>query len=151
MKMENTDKTRYPKFAQYVRCALPEVVNVKPIVRAFEKYGQIDRATLKRALQSDSNPKIVIKDLVDAYGEFDGSVDANIINIDTKVVEDFEAGRGLRKTRSGHSVYLAGVTLLHELVHWADNIDGIDFDGSDGGSQEEGERFEVDVYGGIIG
>ena len=148
--MDNSDKSRYPKFAQYVRCALPEVVNVRPIVRAFQKYGQIDRATLKRALAWDAQPRIEITDLEDAFGEFNGSIDANLIKIDTTVVEDFEAGRGIRKTRSGHPVYLAGVTLLHELVHWADNIDGIDFDGSDGGSQEEGDRFEIDVYGGIV-
>ncbi len=115
MRMDNSDKSRYPKFAQYVRCALPEVVNVRPIVRAFQKYGQIDRATLKRALAWDAQPRIEITDLEDAFGEFNGSIDANLIKIDTAVVEDFEAGRGIRKTRSGHPVYLAGLRCCTNL------------------------------------
>jgi len=58
--------------------------------------------------------------------------------------ENSEDGHGLRKTKWNKNVFLVGVTLLHELVHWADNLDGIDF------PDEEGEQFETDVYGMVI-
>ncbi len=144
MKMIHQDQVKYPKFTQYVRYALPQVVESKAIVAAFQKYGQIDRATLKRALKWDNEPHITIKALVGAVGLFDFSVDANEINIHDGIVQEFEDGHGLRKTKYDKKVYLVGVTLLHELVHWADNLDGIDF------PDEEGEQFEKDVYGQVI-
>jgi Metallopeptidase toxin 3 len=144
MIMDKSDVTTFPKFAKYVRYSLPTVVDVKSIVAGFAKYGQIDRATLKKALTWGNEPHIVIKPLVDAIGEFDASVDPNIINIETRIVQEFEDGHGLRKNKWGKGVYLVGVTLLHELIHWADNLDGIDF------PDEEGEQFERDVYGMVI-
>jgi len=144
MIMIKADQVTFPKFTKYVRYSLPTVVDVKPIVAAFAKYGQIDRATMKRALTWGNKPHITIKELVGAVGEFDATVDPDEINIHTKIVKEFEDGHGLRKTKFGKNVYLVGVTLLHELVHWADNLDGIDF------PDEEGEQFEKDVYGQVI-
>jgi hypothetical protein len=40
---------------------------------------------------------------------------------------------------------MVGVILLHELVHWADDQDGVDTVG------EEGFSFEDAVYGGVTG
>ncbi len=119
---------------------------MKSIVAAFAKYGQIDRTTLKRALTWGNKPSIVIKSLKadDAIGLFNADVDPDVINIDTDIVKEFEDGHGLRKTKWHKDVYLVGVTLLHELTHWADNLDGIDF------PDEEGEQFEQDIYGMVI-
>lgn len=144
MIMSKADQVEFPKFKQYVRYALPKVVDVKSIVAAFAKYGQIDRATLKRALAWGSQPTIVIREFSGAIGLFNGATEPNVINIHTRIVREFEDGRGLRKTKWNKDVYLVGVTLLHELVHWADNLDGIDF------PDEEGEQFESDVYGMVI-
>jgi Metallopeptidase toxin 3 len=144
MIMKHEDQVTYQKFTKYVRYSLPTVVEVKSIVSAFQTYGQIDRATLKRALSWGEEPHITIKGLVGAVGEFDASVDPDEINIHTNIVDEFEDGHGLRKTKFGKDVFLVGVTLLHELVHWADNLDGIDF------PDEEGELFEKDVYGQVI-
>ncbi|WP_162501354.1 hypothetical protein [Methylobacterium crusticola] len=144
MIMSRSDQTRFPKFTKYVRYSLPQVVDVKAIVAGFAKYGQIDRATLKRALTWGNEPHIVIKPLSGAIGLFNASVDPNVINIHTRIVQEFEDGHGLRKTKWNKDVFLVGVTLLHELVHWADNLDGIDF------PDEEGEQFETDVYGMVI-
>lgn len=60
------------------------------------------------------------------------------------MVEEFEAGKGLRKTATGKLVYLVGVTILHELTHWADDQDGVQEIG------EEGNRYEKSVYGKVI-
>lgn len=143
MIMSRADQTRYPKFTKYVRYSMPTVINVKSIVAGFAKYGQIDRATLKRALAWGNQPTIVIKPLVDADGMFNGSVDPDVINLNTSVVEEFENGHGVRKNKWG-KVYLVGVVILHEMIHWADHRDGVDFPG------EEGEQFEQEVYGTII-
>lgn len=144
MIMTKVDQTTYPKFTRYVRYSLPMVVDVKPIVAAFAKYGQIDRATLKRALAWGNKPSITIKELTGAIGLFNASVDPDVINIHTRIVKEFENGNGVRKNKWGKGVYLVGVTLLHELIHWADNLDGTDF------PDEEGEQFEKDVYGMVI-
>ncbi len=154
MQMKNADLVRYSKFAYYVRVNLPQVADVPAIVQAFQKYGQINRTTLKRALKWGQGPEIKITQLKDdegndLYGEFTPDINSNEIRIDTDVVEEFEAGRGILKTKSGKDVYLAGVTLLHELIHWADDQDGIDWKG--GVDDEEGAQFERDVYGQVIG
>ena len=144
MIMARSDQTTFPKFTKYVRFSLPTVVDVRSIVAAFAKYGQIDRATLKRALAWGNEPHVTVKEFAGAIGLFDASVDPNEINIHTRIVREFEDGHGLRKTKWNKNVFLVGVTLLHELVHWADNLDGVDF------PDEEGEQFETDVYGMVI-
>jgi hypothetical protein len=58
-------------------------------------------------------------------------------------VKAFEDGRGL-VTASAGKVYLIGVVMLHELVHWGDDQDGVDRPG------EEGKEFETAVYGSAI-
>ena len=65
-------------------------------------------------------------------------------------MKEFEAGKGLRATTSGKQVYLVGVTLLHELTHWADAQDGHDDAVPGDPGNEEGEAFERAVYGGVI-
>ncbi|MCH7559811.1 MAG: hypothetical protein IIC67_00320 [Thaumarchaeota archaeon] len=47
----------------------------------------------------------------------------------------------LQKQIIAHICFLVGVTILHEYVHYGDNIDGVDYPG------EEGQLFEIDVYG----
>jgi hypothetical protein len=144
MKMQNVDITLYPKFASYVKNSIPKILENKAIVRAMQEIGQLDRATLQRAIKWGQGPEINITVLAGAFGEFTPDTHSNEIRISKGIVEDFEAGRGVRKTKSGKNVYLVGVTLLHELVHWGDDKDGIDRAG------EEGEEFEMRVYGQVI-
>jgi len=145
MKMTHADIVAYPRFARYVRKSIPEIIHVRPIVRAMQEIGQINRATLQRAVKWGQGPDINITPLAGAYGQFTPNVGSNEIRIDKGVVEDFEAGRGVRRTSRGRKVFLVGVTLLHELIHWGDDKDGIDRPG------EEGNEFEIRIYGKIIG
>src|SRR5262245_45012773 len=147
MRMRLLDRVNYPKFTKYVKNDLPTVADVPVIVKAFERFGKIDRPTLQRALVWDEGPdiKVVYEDDIPGYGQFTPGEGSNEIRIRRDVVLEFENGRGLYPTKSGRLVYLAGVTLLHELVHWADDRDGIQTDG------EEGKRFEIAVYGKVIG
>jgi len=51
------------------------------------------------------------------------------------LVEKFEKSSGDRVL-----LKTVGATILHELVHWGDDQDGVDYPG------EEGELFEKHVY-----
>ena len=143
MRMTSTDQKNFPKFAYYVRTDIPKVTSVPAIRAAFVKIGSINEAQLKSALVWGSGPSIQIVSGLGACGKFHPTPGSNILKISQKVVEDFENGKGIRNARAGR-VYAVGVTLLHELIHWADNLNGIDRAG------EEGNEFERAVYGGVI-
>ena len=68
-------------------------------------------------------------------GRFD-SEKPDEISIAKEVVERFEIDFGLEKAQ-----LLVESTVLHELVHWGDNLDGRDQRG------EEGKDFEKAAYG----
>ncbi|RVT84220.1 hypothetical protein DXV76_11055 [Rhodobacteraceae bacterium CCMM004] len=144
MRMSFVDQALFRKFRTYVKDDMPEVAKVGKIRRAFQRYGQLDRASLERALRWGEQPTIDVTPLSGSYGEFVPTPGNNVIKIDTDLVRKFEAGTDLVKTRSGAKVHLAGVTILHEMIHWADNIDGTDYPG------EEGEKFERMVYGKVL-
>lgn len=144
MQMSAADMRDFPKLKQYVSVALPKVQMVAPIINAIQKNaGTIDKATIKEALIWGKGPMIKVV-VMNPLGEFSPNIHSNELRIQKKMVQDFEAGKGLRKTAAGKLVYLVGVTLLHELTHWADDQDGVDTAG------EEGELYEKDVYGKVI-
>jgi Metallopeptidase toxin 3 len=109
----------------------------------MNKIGQLNKAKLAAALKWGHGPSVKITTLVGAIGEFTPFIGSNEIRIETKIVKDFEKGKGVRVAKAGN-VFLVGVTLLHELVHWGDDQDGIDRLG------EEGAEFETLVYGKVI-
>ena len=143
MRMLPADIRRYPKLAFYVRINLPQVMKVPAIVKAMNSIANLNQAQLRTALQWGIGPVIKITNLSGNYGEFSPGVKSNEIRINTALVTDFENGLGRRMSKSGN-VSLVGVTLLHELVHWGDDQNGIDRPG------EEGEEFERLVYGSVI-
>lgn len=67
MRMTQTDITAYPKFSYYVENNIPEIIYVKSIERAMREIGQINRATLQRAVKWGAGPKIKITSLAGAY------------------------------------------------------------------------------------
>ena len=149
MKMHWYDQVLYNPLKLYVKDSLPAVAKSQSVRDAFQKYGQIDRATLERALKWDELPWLNIVDLgFFRNGMFDDDV-PDEINIDLKLVKSFLLGRDLVKAKFG-KVHLVGVTILHELIHWADARDGLDWT-NHGFPEEEGDRFEEDVYGKVLG
>ena len=146
MQMSGDDIKKYPKFKQYVSIAIPKVVEATTIIKAIHKYaGVIEESKIKEALLWGKGPMIKIV-VMDDYGQFTPNSLSNEVRIQEKIVKEFESGskKSLKKTKSGKLVYLVGVTLLHELTHWADDQDGIDTEG------EEGEHFENAIYGKVI-
>ena len=148
MIMTAADIKKYPKTAYYVRVNILEVARVPSIMRAFKTIGGISRATLLAALKWEQGPSIKIMKLVNAsgdelYGEFSPGKGSKELRIGQQVVAEFEAGKGRRVARAGN-VYLLGVTILHEAMHWADDQDGVQRVG------EDGNDFEIAMYGSII-
>lgn len=143
MRMSSSDITKYPKLAYYVKNNIPEVIKVGSIVSAMNKVGGINKSKFKMALTWGQGPMIRITRLRGALGEFTPFINSNEIRISPSLVTEFESGKGKRVARAGN-VYLVGVTLLHELVHWADDQNGKDRPG------EEGNEFERLVYGSVI-
>ena len=145
MRLSADDQSRFPRFAYYVQHDIPRVMEVPSIVAAFREIGGINRGVLRAALQWNSGPLISIVSGLSSggrpvCGSFTPAPGSNTLRVHEQLVTDFEAGRGVRQARAGR-VYIVGVTLLHELVHWADNLNGVDRPG------EEGWEFEQRVYG----
>lgn len=143
MQMASADQTTYPKFTQYVRFSMPKLVDVPVIVNALRNIGQINLARMRLVLKWGSGPMLKIGPLPGKYGEFTPDIGSNEISLNERTVKAFEDGRGL-VTASAGKVYLVGVVMLHELVHWGDDQDGVDRPG------EEGKEFETAVYGSAI-
>jgi hypothetical protein len=156
MKMSDADQIAYRAFRYYVKVNIPEVANIPAIVFAIKKLaGKTSTATIKNALKWGREPTIrIVTDLrgsdgKKAFGLY--SWGSNVIQVDRALVEEFCAGKGTVVTAHGRKVYLLGATLLHELTHWSDAQDGVDDEVAGDPTNEEGNQFERDVYGGITG
>ncbi|MCC6420161.1 MAG: hypothetical protein IT429_18150 [Gemmataceae bacterium] len=141
---------KFSKFKFYVSVNIPQVAKVKSIMDAIERFaGSIKTEEIEKALQWGRGPYVEpVANLTSngskVYGLFQGNIDPNKLKVHKWLVDRFEKGKGLVKTPNGRLVYIVGVTMLHELTHWADWKDGVDTDG------EEGGRFESAVYGGEV-
>lgn len=155
--MQLSDDTikKYPKLYYYLKVNMPQVAEVNTIVDAIQKLaGKTTRQTIRNALKWGQGPTVkVVTNLVcsgiKAYGCY--SWGSNELRIDEKLVMDFETGKGLVTTKYGKKVYLVGVTILHELTHWADAQDGVDDAVPGDPSNEEGNAYEKGVYGDVLG
>jgi hypothetical protein len=150
MIISGTDQVTFPRFSRYVRRSLPSIANIGSMRRAFLRYAQMNRATLQRALAWGNQPTLAIVAIASPpgtfiNGEFTPGIGSNEIRLNEILVTAFENGAppnlAFTQNAAGQSMPRVGVTILHELIHWGDDQDGIDFPG------EEGEQFEQDVYG----
>lgn len=154
MKMNHADTVKYPKFYKYVKNDLTKLSHVNSIVSAIKQFsGLTTKATIKQGLIWNHGPTIkIVPGLVcagvNAYGCY--SWGSHVIEVRESLVKAYQAGTDLRATKRGAMVHVAGVTLLHELTHWADAQDGVDDPVPGDPSNEEGEAFELKVYGKII-
>lgn len=147
--------TAYPRFARYVREEMPAFAEMDDIVDTIHGLsGATPREAIVDALQWGKGPSIsIVKRLVCAGGPAYGCYTwgGNLIMINEFTVAEYEAGRGQVKVTKGREVDMIGVTLLHELTHWADAQDGVDDPIPDDPTNEEGEAFERAVYGRVLG
>jgi len=146
MKMLPGDITKYPKFYQYVSTAIPTVRSMPFIINALKKFsGNASDKVIKDALSWNMIPENeIVPGLICAGSAASDCFrsGSNTLQIKEERVAEFEAGKGLKHTATGKLVYYVGVTLLHELCHWAN-------DGT-GKPDETHEKFEQALYGKII-
>ncbi|MEJ2326984.1 MAG: hypothetical protein P8Y25_09280 [Chromatiaceae bacterium] len=144
------DQTRFPRFTRYVRHSLPTIANIRAMRRAFRRYAQMNRTTLQNALAWGNQPRLSIVAIASPSGtfingQFTPNIGSNTIELNEILVSAFEAGAPpnlvYAYNADGERMPRVGVTILHELVHWGDDQDGVDYPG------EEGELFEQAVYG----
>ena len=119
----------YPKATRFI-------YNMKPSRRsnrAFKKYGQASKADVKIAFEAGKGPLIKLSNLNNANGQFTPNVGSTTLEIDESILIAYETGR------KGSATLLKS-TIEHELTHYFDDQDGIDFSG------EEGQLYEENVY-----
>lgn len=140
MRLMASDEKLYPKLHRYIRKRLPSIIHNPKIVAGFAKYGQLTKPALIVALRYGTNPLIRVTSMKSDCGQFQPGIPSlsHEIKIETRIVKQMET-LGRKK-----DILLVGATILHEMVHWADDKDGIDY------PREEGELFEKAVYGHVI-
>ena len=146
MRMDPKDIKDHSKFYYYVSINIPQVREMPFIINALKKFsGNSSEQKIKDALLWNKGPMIkLVENLVCAgvrsYGCY--AVKSDVIRVEKKTVELFESGKDLRGTATGKLVYLVGVTLLHELCHWANDDTGKD--------DLTHQKFEQALYGKVI-
>lgn len=146
MRMDPKDISDYAKFRYYVSTNIPQVRKMPFIISALKRFsGNASEETIKDALLWNKGPRIqLVSGLICAGVNASGCYrqDSDVIRIERAHVDEFESGKGLRHTATGKLVYFVGLTLLHELCHWAN-------DGT-GAEDLTHEKFEQALYGKVI-
>lgn len=135
MQLTKADEQFYPRLYHYLKSDMPKLRHHTKIAKALLKYGQIKKSSLARVLSYGSGPFVKISPIVGACGEFSPGINSNELRVNASLVRRFEINPSDRVL-----VQTLGATLLHELVHWGDDQNGLDYPG------EEGELFEKHVY-----
>ena len=144
-KNENYE-TKYPKLATLVKNIYQTCLANPKLLNCLKSYSHMSDAQLYNALQYGQGPTIVVKDINTNWngttrsGYFLASENPNIINLDVTFVQDYEKGIGIDD--ASLSLFLS-VTLLHELVHYGNNMN----DFSEGPIDDYGTGWETCVYG----
>ena len=134
-------RTTYPKLSAFVYGDLSKVPTSKPRVwRAFRKWSELGFSEALTALTTCSKPYIDVKVMPGVFGRFRGSTDPHTILVSEHWAKRFESDHAKPAAK-----LLMEATILHEMVHWGDWKDGVDQD------PEEGNEFEKEAYGKVIG
>lgn len=134
--MNEWDQKHYPAPTTFVRDELADHVRNDPRVRrAFLRHSQLSEAGAPVALRWGTLPVLDVCVLFGDNGRFRRSRPDEIL-IDDTIVRRFERDHALAEAR-----LLIESTVLHEMVHWGDETDGVDQAG------EEGKKFEREAYG----
>jgi hypothetical protein len=152
MQMSADQVSKYTKFAQHLRTAIPMVFGQKKIVDGIKNHSGADDATVKMGLMWGTGPTINVAMLVPqqrdgkTYTPTGGyRLGSNIIDVSMGDVGRFQTDQDIRTTARGQ-VHLITIILLHELTHWAREKSGT----KDSPDIEDGFEFETEVYGKVI-
>lgn len=146
-RLREIDKRDYPRLAEFLPRALADAHNTPRILAAFLKYSRVTPADAARALLDPTTPPIIeVRDLGPGPGGEIGSMGRfipearNSIAIAEDVAKRFEMDVGLAAAER-----TVEAVVLHEMVHWADLLDGQQ------SRAEVGRLFEIAAYGEPLG
>lgn len=125
MRLPKVHQDRFPTFSKYVKTKIPLFRTDREIVDTIHDLVELPKPAIKNAMMWGTQPVIkVARDLRCArhagFGCF-RNVAPDTIEIEERLVQLFEdqvyvTTRGTQQSK----VVQVGITLLHELVHWAD-------------------------------
>lgn len=139
--------SNYKKLTEYLKNQLPTLANNTAIVNAFKEYTNATTEQIEQILKWGDGPEIVIKQLESVSGHFS---EPNTLEIDIDLINNLENSVS-GSTYSESLLFFIAVTILHEAVHYGDFKYNNDYwTGNDPYTNEEGWRFENQVYGGAV-
>lgn len=116
-----------------------------------QAYARVNQpgADLSTELGDGMGPELKNKDLVDAYGQYDG--DAGGSETEFAIANAIWDGCGENATeeQKKNTILIMAVTILHETAHWKDDVKKYPQDDTDTPG-EEGNQLERDIFGGVI-
>jgi hypothetical protein len=155
-------EAQYPIFSNYITTELMKQRHDALIIEGMQLYGQLSKDAFVRALTPGELPKIAVADLDTAAGIFYTGM-PDWIGVHVRWVERFEKGEMYRlPCKSGGSILVMGLVILHELIHWGDFAANATLDDGAGRSFKSmapdwpkgdwcrGCDLEVHVTGGVV-
>jgi len=132
----------YPGIAMWICNNLPKVKEKPKVFKAFQKYASLNEKVAERAIQHGNHPVIEYRHMPTANGEFIGGKYPDTVFISKDICDRF---RNETDAKDPRMHLLIESTLLHEMVHWGDWMDGEVTPG------ELGKTFEKEAYGKDVG
>ncbi len=137
--MNNNDQQQYPAFTSLVRNLSSFAKSDPKIMEAIRYYTKLTDQQIAQHLNFNSGPTLVIAKELPAVALFRSST-PNTLYVAESEVRAFENASFNISHRNAMSFFLA-VSLLHEYVHYGDNLNVVKFLG------EEGTEFENRAWG----
>lgn len=129
----------YPRLAMWICDNLPKVRDNPKVFVAFQKYASLKEKVAERAIKHGDPPVIEFRHMPTSNGEFIGSKYPDTVFISKDICDRFQGSETDARDPRMHLIVES--TLLHEMVHWGDWMDGKVTAG------ELGKSFEKEAYG----
>jgi hypothetical protein len=129
----------YPRVAMWICNNLPAVKKNPKVFKAFQKYAELNEKVAERALEHGNPPIVEFRHIPTANGEFIPKKWPDTVFIAMDICAKFQTSDADAKDPRMHR--LVESTLLHEIVHWGDWLDG------KVAPFEAGKAFEKEAYG----
>ena len=141
MRISSQMKGTYPKLSKWILVNIPKVIHKSKVFYAFMKYSEQNHAKTIQILTRNTLPVL-------HYWNFPGDKNGtsvrkghrNLVFLAKSICDKFETSEKSAKDPRMH--LLLESTILHEMVHWGDTLDG-----KRQRQHEEGKEFEKEAYG----
>lgn len=132
-------KRGYPALAAWIEFRLPRVKDKPQVFKAFQRHAGLTEKVALCALQHGNLPEISYRNIPAANGEYIAHKWPRTVFIAMTICDRFEGSSVDAKDPRMHE--LVESTLLHEMVHWSNWVEG------KVPTYEAGKAFEKDAYG----